>query len=137
MGISGNPKFIRADVWKRAQYYSCTRKVLEYLEKEEKSFDGSLGLREMAAIAGMERTAFSKAFKRKTGITLHEFIHAYRVSQAAMRMEASESSITDIAYTVGFDSLGTFERVFKKITGTTPRHYRLEVLHTSDPEQPL
>jgi len=79
----------------------------------------------------MERTTFSKAFKRKTGITFHEFVRAYRVSQAVSKMEQSDCSITEIAFSMGFNSLDTFERAFKKVTGTTPSQYRLEVLRTN------
>jgi AraC-like DNA-binding protein len=126
MPIRGNPQFIEADVWKRAEYYSCTRKALEYIET---SLDRPLRLGEIAAVACMERTAFSKSFRHKTGITFHEFVQAYRVSQAASRMEVSDCSITEVAFGVGFNSLDTFERVFKKIAGTTPSRYRLELLY--------
>jgi transcriptional regulator GlxA family with amidase domain len=119
------PRFIETDVWRRAKYYSCTRKALEHLEK---SFDQPIGLREIAEIACMERTTFSKAFKHKTGVTFHEFIQQYRVSQAVAKMEASDCSITVIALSVGFSSLDRFEKVFKKIAGTTPSHYRIEIL---------
>ncbi len=127
-GESGTPKFIGADVWKRAQYYLSIRKSLEYLEK---SFGESVGLTQMAMTACMEKTAFSRAFRRKTGITVHEFIQAYRVSQAAASIETSDRSITDIAFSVGFSSLDTFERVFKRVAGATPRSYRLEVLRAN------
>jgi AraC-like DNA-binding protein len=118
------PRFIQMDVWKRANYYSCTRKAVEYLER---SFDKPLGLMKMAEIACMEKTTFSKAFSHKTGMTLHEFIQAYRVSQAALKMERSDYSITEIAFSTGFNSLDTFARAFRKFAEVTPSHYRLEV----------
>lgn len=124
----GNPKFVEMNVWKRVQFYSCTRKALTYVES---SYDRSIGLREIAAVVGMEATAFSKAFKRKTGMTLHGFIQAYRISQAAMAMEVSDYSVTEIAFRVGFNGLDVFDRTFKKIVGTTPSKYRLEILRNN------
>jgi transcriptional regulator GlxA family with amidase domain len=120
-----NPQFIGMEVWNRATYYSCTQKAVEHIEK---SFERPLGLRELAAIACMERTTFSKTFKHKTGVTLREFIQAYRISQATAMMEVSDYSLTEIAFGVGFGSLDTFERNFKKIAGTTPSQYRLGIL---------
>lgn len=118
------PQFIEMNVWKRANYYSCTRKVLEYLEE---SFDKPIRLSNMAAIACMEKTTFSRAFRQRTGITLHEFVQAYRISQAVARMETSDCSITEVAFNTGFRNLDTFARVFKKIARATPSQYRLEI----------
>lgn len=123
--ISGKPAFVETNVWKRVKYYSCTRKALEYLEK---SIDTHVDMNEMAAMACMERTAFSKAFRHKTGITPYQFVQAYRVSLAAARMEISDDSITEIAFSVGFGSLDAFGRVFKKVVGITPSQYRRELL---------
>jgi len=125
---NGSPKFIGADVWRRAHYYLSIRKTVQYLER---SFGESIGLTQMAMTAGMEKTAFSRAFKHKTGVTVHEFIQAYRVSEAATRMEISDCSITDVAFSVGFSNLDTFERAFKRIAWDYPRNYRLEVLRTN------
>jgi AraC-like DNA-binding protein len=122
---NGEPLFINTNVWRRAKYYSCTRKAVEYLER---FFDTPVGLNQLAQTACMERTSFSKAFKRRTGMTLHEFVQAYRVSCAAETMAMSDSSITDIAFKVGFSSLDTFDRAFKRVTGLTPSQYRHEIL---------
>jgi AraC-like DNA-binding protein len=122
--IPFKPRFIEADVWKRANYYSCIRKALQYLASY---YDNPICLSKVAAVACMEKTTFSRTFRQKTGVTLHTFIQAYRVSQAVIRMEASDCSITEIAFETGFNSLDTFERTFKKIAGITPSRYRLEI----------
>ena len=122
--IADTPRFIALDVWKRAHYYSCSRKTLEYLER---SLDRHATLEDIAASVCMDRTAFSRAFKRNTGMTVHAFVQAYRVSKAVARLEVSDCSITEIAFDVGFNSLGTFERAFKKVAGTTPTRHRSEL----------
>jgi AraC-like DNA-binding protein len=116
------PSFIDDDVWKRAHYYSSTRKAVEHLKL---SFDRHTGLDELADIAAMERTTFSKTFRQRTGMALHRFVQAYRVSHAVLKMEMSDYSITEIAFSTGFVSLDTFARTFKNITGSTPSKYRL------------
>jgi transcriptional regulator GlxA family with amidase domain len=123
--ISGRPVFIETNVWKRVKYYSCTRKALEYLEN---TLDTRVDMKEMAAMACMERTSFSKAFRRRIGMTPYQFIQAYRISLAAVKMEISDDSITEIAFSVGFGSLDAFGRAFKRVTGIAPSHYRRELL---------
>jgi transcriptional regulator GlxA family with amidase domain len=136
LALGDRPRFIEMDVWKRAHYYSCTRKAVECLKRR---FDKPIGLLELAEVACMEKTTFSKAFRQKTGITLHEFIQAYRVSQAASKMETSDYSITEIAFSTGFGSLDTFGRVFKKVARSTPSQYRLEIRRRNGlmPELPI
>lgn len=122
------PLFIKADVWRRAHYFSRTRKVTEYLEAH---VGETTDLRTMACVACMERTAFSRAFRRMTGMSFREFAKAYRVSIAVTKMKSSDQSITELAFELGFGSVVTFERTFKKILGQTPSSYRAQLLQLS------
>ncbi len=125
MPSSSHHQFIESMVWKRATYYSCTSKAVNYLQHH---IDRPLGLGDLASIACMEKTTFSRTFKNKTGMRLHAFTQAYRISQAVVHMEKTDSSITEIAFSVGFGSLDTFERVFKKVVGATPSAYKFQML---------
>ena len=128
MDTTSHPAFIPLQAWKRAFYFSCTRRAVEYLQEH---FDSHLNLAILAEVACMERTAFSKSFKRKTGTSFRQFLQAYRISQATEIMNRSDYSITEIAYAVGFGTLSTFERAFRKTVGTTPSQYRAEVMRNN------
>jgi AraC-like DNA-binding protein len=119
------PRFIESDVWRKAIYFCTSRKAIQHLEGH---LDEPNDLNTIASVAGMERTAFSKSFKRKTGITFHKFVQAYRVSMAVDKMQQSDESITSIAFELGFNSVATFERAFKKVTGQTPSGYRAQLI---------
>jgi AraC-like DNA-binding protein len=119
------PIFIDASVWRRILYYSGIRRAVKYLSDH---LDEAVDLRTIADVACMERTAFSKAFKRRIGLTLHEFIRAYRISEAALRMETSDASVTEIALQVGYSSPASFDKAFKEVSGTTPLRYRTKLL---------
>jgi len=82
----------------------------------------------LASVGCMERTSFSRLFRSKIGITLREFLHVYRVANAKVLMEATDISLTEIAYAVGFSSFATFERTFKKVSGSAPSVYRTNAL---------
>lgn len=119
------PVFIPASVWRRVEYFSCTRRIIEFLEKD---LSAPAGLERLAELACMERTAFSRSFKRKTGMTPHEFVRAYRISHAAEMLRVSDCSVTEAAFGAGFGSLAAFERAFKRVTGALPSVYRADVL---------
>lgn len=119
------PRFISAECWNRANYYTCTRKALDYIRT---SLGHKITLTDVASAACMERTAFSKRFKQQTGCNVHEFVQTYLISRAAEQMEVADYSITEIALNLGFSNLETFERAFRKIAKCTPSSYRKTVV---------
>lgn len=54
----------------------------------------------------------------------NELINEYRIREAKHRLLTEETQITVIAYDVGFNSIASFNRVFKEITGTSPSAFR-------------
>jgi AraC-like DNA-binding protein len=126
------PRFVSPEVWKRGLYFSQVHRAIQYVQEH---FDQALDLSIVATAACMVPTAFSKAFRRRTGITFREFIWSYRASQAARIMEASDRPIKDIAFDVGFGSVAAFERAFKRTAGLTPSEFRSRYIRTSHPPQ--
>lgn len=125
MSLDEIPKLIPVAIWNRATYSVRIRAIIEFLREH---LDEPFVLRKMAQVACMEKTSLSRMFKRKTGVTLREFLHVYRISRAVELMQLSDSSVTQIAFEVGFNSVGTFERAFRKTLGVTPSAYRTEIL---------
>ena len=61
----------------------------------------------------------------------HNFINDYRIEEAKKILEDknfSDTTILDIAYKSGFQSKSVFNRVFKQITGKSPKDYRSSFL---------
>ena len=66
----------------------------------------------------------SDLFKKSTGLSLKEYLAHRRVDEAKRLLEQERGKkIITIAYEAGFSNLWTFNRTFKKITGTTPSEY--------------
>lgn len=124
------PKYICREVWERAHYFSRIRNAVKYLEEH---FDEPLELQRLASVACMERTSFSRYFRQKTGTTLQQFIRMYRISKAVTMIESSDESILQIALSVGFNNLTSFERAFKYVCGNRPSQYRLHFLRGDPP----
>jgi len=74
-----------------------------------------------ARVAGLEKTYFSKYFREKTGSCFRDWLSAMRVKRAMEFMTVRDLSITEIAFTVGFQDLRTFERAVERCTGLSPR----------------
>ncbi|WP_127581942.1 helix-turn-helix domain-containing protein [Paenibacillus koleovorans] len=68
----------------------------------------------------------STYFKEKTGSNFLDYVHEVRIGKACELLLRTDQLIQDIADQVGYTNLNTFNRTFKKVTGRTPREYRLE-----------
>lgn len=81
-------------------------------------------LDELAGIFYISVPYLTRIFKSVTGFTVKEYHTMCRIRRACLLLEEGELQITEIAARTGFGNLTYFERVFKKLTDTTPLHYR-------------
>jgi AraC-like DNA-binding protein len=89
-----------------------------------KNYHNSLQLNAVAKVAGYHKNHFCMKFKCLTGKTVNEYINCVRIEESKKRLKNSWMKIVDIAFTVGFSDVSTFNRNFKKIVGVTPKEYR-------------
>ncbi len=83
-----------------------------------------IGLQQAAGAACLEPKYFSKFFRRKVGRPFSAWLARYRIDKAADLLLRTEQPVSSIGYAVGFQSIRTFERAFKRLTGYRPREYR-------------
>ena len=81
-----------------------------------------LGADVIAAEFDVSRAKLAADFKRETGMTLKEYVELSCIDRARMLLSTGES-VQAAALEVGYQSVGTFIRAFKKLTGTTPGAY--------------
>lgn len=67
---------------------------------------------------------FGDLIKKETGITAQEMISRQVVASAKHRLATSNTDISLIAYDLGFQYPQHFSRLFKRVTGITPKQYR-------------
>jgi AraC-like DNA-binding protein len=90
-----------------------------------KNFDNpDLTLEAAALTFNLSKFYFIRFFKKHTGYSFHAYLVKTRVDFACHYLIESKMTITDTAFRSGFNSLQTFNRVFKSMTGFTPRDYR-------------
>jgi AraC-like DNA-binding protein len=81
----------------------------------------------MARAAHASPAHFSRAFRAAFGIPPGRYLTERRITRAAFLLRETDAPVTDIAYDVGFRSLGTFSRTFSRLIGVSPRAYRQSV----------
>jgi AraC-like DNA-binding protein/ligand-binding sensor protein len=83
-----------------------------------------VSLDEMARTMHVSTFYFCKMFKRATGLTFTDYLGRVRVEKAKNLLLNPHLRVSEIAYTVGFQSLTHFNRVFRKLTGESPTDFR-------------
>lgn len=83
------------------------------------------GEADLAEIAGQSTSAFSRAFRRHTGMSLVQYVKRLRINLACqILMSDEQAAITDICYEVGFNNLSNFNRQFLAEKGMPPSQFR-------------
>ena len=89
-----------------------------------KNYMDELRLPELASMAGMSPSAFSRFFKLHTGRNISEYIIDLRLGYAARMLVDTAKSISEIGFDCGFNNLSNFNRIFKKKKGCSPSEFR-------------
>ncbi len=100
-------------------------KVYEYVMK---NFRQKIRLEEVAAIANMTPTSFSRYFKSRVNKSFSDFLKEIRIDYARKLLTEEKMNINQIGYECGFHNISNFNKQFKKVTGEQPFHYRSECL---------
>jgi len=83
-------------------------------------------LNDLALVAGLSRTVYSKRFKKISGMTPHNYLTSWRMEMARNLILNTDKSTGEIAETVGYQADEHFQKAFKKENGLTPSRYRKE-----------
>ena len=101
---------------------------LEKLLVQEKIFlEADLSLQTLAERAETTRHKMSAAIREIYGLTFYQLVARHRVQEAAQRLRgknAASRTISDIAFSVGFNTLSAFNAAFKAEFGVTPSQFR-------------
>jgi len=95
--------------------------VINYISQ---NFTREIALEELAEKASMTPNALCRFFKNRTNLTISQFINKFRVGKACQLLINNNLSITGVCFESGFNSLTSFNRIFKKYKNITPKSYR-------------
>lgn len=96
-------------------------KAKEILEKHLS--ESSFGAEQFASEMNVSQTQFLRKLKALTNLTINEFIRDFRLQRAADLLTKKSSTVSEVAFEVGFESLSYFTKTFKEKFGVLPSEY--------------
>ncbi len=90
----------------------------------QQNYPRAFSLTELAETIGVSKSYLSRIFKLDTGISLWDYLNRYRIQKAKELLLLTDKSITEISAQVGYEDVGYFSRIFRGVSGCTPRAYR-------------
>jgi transcriptional regulator GlxA family with amidase domain len=74
----------------------------------------------LASVSGVSEAHFARSFKLAFGVPPHRYLLTRRIERATALLRDTNLSVTEIAFDTGWESLGTFGRTFRDVTGESP-----------------
>lgn len=78
----------------------------------------------LASVSGASQAHFARSFRDAFGIPPHRYLLTRRVERAVALLRDTDLPIIEIALQTGWNSIGTFGRVFRDVTGENPSELR-------------
>jgi len=78
----------------------------------------------LASVSGVSGAHFARSFKDAFGAPPHRYLLTRRIERAKALLRDTDTPVIDIAFQTGWQSLGSFGRAFRDITGESPGELR-------------
>ena len=99
------------------------KNMLLYLQENHAA---ELCLDDIAAHVGLSRSECCRYFKKRSGQTISDYLRQYRIHRSLELLAESDTSISQVAQRCGFSNQSYYTKEFRRVTGTTPKQYRLQ-----------
>lgn len=98
-----------------------TQIVIDYITQK---YDQDIKLEDLASLSNMTTNSFCRFFKENTGNTAFNFLREFRINKACQLLINTDQKISQICYSTGFNSVSTFNRIFKVIKSVSASDFR-------------
>ncbi|BCG60176.1 helix-turn-helix transcriptional regulator [Paenibacillus sp. URB8-2] len=112
--VDGSSRNDRRDV-------SWLQKGHEYMEIH---YAEGITVERVSEYVGIDRTHFTKQYRKAYGITPIQFIQELKMKEARSLLEQTSYTLSEIAHSVGYPDIFSFSKAFKKRLGVAPTQYR-------------
>lgn len=124
MAQSEETELLASDGYTNTQKEGDTERMNRVYAHVMQRFTEKIRISEVAALAHMTPTSFSRYFKIHANKTFSEFISEIRIGHACKLLIDKKTNVSSACYESGFQTLSNFNRQFKKITKRTPLEYK-------------
>jgi AraC family transcriptional regulator len=96
----------------------------EIRDRLHSDFTNQQSLTDLAAEAGVHPSHAARAFRKRYGCTIGDYLRRMRLEFAIDRLRSSDQPLCQIAQEAGYADQGHFTRAFRRSTGLTPGQFR-------------
>ena len=107
-----------------AQDPDLLRRLLRAKDRMDAASEEAWPVRRLAQVSGVSEAHFARSFALAFGVPPHRYLLTRRIERATALLRETDLPVTDIAFQTGWESLGTFGRTFRDITGASPSGIR-------------
>jgi transcriptional regulator GlxA family with amidase domain len=100
------------------------RRLLRAKDRMDAASHEEWPVQRLAKVSGVSAAHFARSFKDAFGVPPHRYLLTRRIERAKALLRDTDLPIIDIAFQTGWNSLGTFGRIFRDITGESPSELR-------------
>jgi transcriptional regulator GlxA family with amidase domain len=96
------------------------RRLLRAKDRIDAASHEDWPVQRLAGVSAVSEAHFARSFRQAFGVPPHRYLLTRRIERATALLRDTDLSITDIAFQTGWQSLGTFGRIFRDVTGENP-----------------
>jgi AraC-like DNA-binding protein len=96
------------------------RRLLRAKDRMDAASHEDWPVQRLARVSRVSEAHFARSFKQAFGVPPHRYLLTRRIERATALLRDTNRPITDIAFDTGWESLGTFGRTFRDVTGESP-----------------
>lgn len=96
------------------------RRLLRAKDRMDAASHEAWPVERLARVSHVSPAHFARSFKQAFGVPPHRYLLTRRIERALALLRDTELPITEIALRTGWESLGTFGRTFRDVTGESP-----------------
>jgi transcriptional regulator GlxA family with amidase domain len=100
------------------------RRLLRAKDRMDAASQEEWPVSRLARVSGVSEAHFARSFKAAFGLPPHRYLLTRRIERAKALLRDTDLPVTEIAFQTGWNSLGTFGRIFRDITGESPSELR-------------
>jgi len=100
------------------------RRLLRAKDRMDAASHEEWPVERLARVSGASEAHFARSFKDAFGVPPHRYLLTRRIERAKALLRDTDLPVTDVAFATGWNSLGTFGRIFRDITGESPSELR-------------
>lgn len=108
---------LRKAQWQFSDVITRYKQLLNHIDLEYEH----ITYRNAVQFMNMSDAYFSRYFKRQAGMTFSQYLNVVRIEKAVQLLDSAPTmKITDVMLRCGFNTIRSFNRVFREVTGFTP-----------------